>query len=229
MSPAEPRLLSRFLMPSERRRLEAGVAEGRLAPLEQLDVLAPEGLSELARWSLLLLVASLAFFIALDIIAARFAWLGRSSPPSFQLNWLVFIGLIVANLAAYVVVLPLHEALHAAAILALGGTPRFGLRLPLALYCTAPGQLFTRDGYLVVAGAPLAVISLVGIVAVSVRAGRRRLCHPGTRGECGRRSRRPGHDAACPAATFSGHPGRYRDRLHRLHCPVIQAVPGTSG
>ena len=65
--PAESRLLSRFLMPSERRRLEAGVAEGRLAPLEQLDVLAPEGLSELARWSLLLLVTSLAFFIALDI------------------------------------------------------------------------------------------------------------------------------------------------------------------
>jgi hypothetical protein len=162
--PAESRLLSRFLRRSDRRRLVAGLAEGRLAPLEQLDLLAPESLPELARSSLLLLLGSLVFFIALDI-AARFAWQSRSSAPPFQLNWLVFVGLIIANLAAYVLVLPVHEALHAAAILALGGSPRFGLRLPLALYCTAPGQLFTRNGYLVVAGAPLVVITAVGIVA----------------------------------------------------------------
>jgi hypothetical protein len=164
MSPVESRLLSRFLRQSERRRLEAAVAEGRLEPVEQLDLLAPEGLPELARWSLLLLVASLAFFIALDI-AATDAGLGRSSVPPFHLTWLVVIGLVVANLAAYVAVLPLHEAIHAAAILGLGGNPRFGLKLPLAVYCTAPGQLFTREGYLVVAGAPLFVISVLGIVA----------------------------------------------------------------
>lgn len=162
--PAESRLLSRFLRQSDRRRLVAGLAEGRLAPLEQLDLLSPESLPELARSSLLLLLGSLVFFIALDI-AARFAWQSRSSAPPFQLDWLVFVALVIANLAAYVVVLPVHEALHAAAILALGGSPRFGLRLPLALYCTAPGQLFTRNGYLVVAGAPLVVITVVGIVA----------------------------------------------------------------
>ncbi len=49
-------------------------------------------------------------------------------------------------------------------ILALGGAPRFGLKLPLAAYCTAPGQLFTTRGYTVIALAPLVVLTLVGVV-----------------------------------------------------------------
>jgi Putative zincin peptidase len=168
MSPSsEPRLLSRFLRRPERQRLEAGMAEGRLVPLAQFDILAPEGLPELARWSLLLLLTSLLFFILLDV-AAWLAWRRMSAVSPFQMSWLLVIGLIIANVAAYFVVLPLHEAVHAAAILAQGGSPRFGMRLPLALYCTAPDQLFTQRGYLVVAGAPLVVITAMGIVVTIV-------------------------------------------------------------
>jgi hypothetical protein len=70
--------------------------------------------------------------------------------------------LIAGNLLLYAVVLPVHEAVHAAVILGLGGRPRFGVKLPWALYCTAPGQLFTRGGYTAVALAPLLALTLAG-------------------------------------------------------------------
>src|SRR5262249_40614383 len=74
--------------------------------------------------------------------------------------------LIAANLASYAAILPLHEAVHAAVILALGGRPRFGLKLPFAAFCTAPNQLFTRNGYVAIALAPLVVLSVAGAVII---------------------------------------------------------------
>ena len=75
------------------------------------------------------------------------------------------LALLALNMVAYVVMLPLHEGVHAAMILVLGGRPRFGLKLPFAAFCTAPGQIFVRNGYLAVALAPLTVLTVVGAVA----------------------------------------------------------------
>jgi len=156
VSPLTPRAL--------KRRIAQDAAEGRLRLLSQVDLLAPEGLPSLARQSLWLLLISGAGYIALYVAARTVQHagplLGTGSP---LLRGLV---LIAANLASYAAILPLHEAVHAAVILALGGRPRFGLKLPFAAYCTAPDQLFTRNGYLAVALAPLIVLSAAGALII---------------------------------------------------------------
>lgn len=162
-SPAALRLVARLVAQRRRRGVVEAISERRIRVVDTLDVLADATLPRLARQSLWLLAGSGVAFAALDG-AARLArgsgpLLGAGSPV---LRAALFV---VANAASYAAILPLHEGLHAAAILLLGGRPRFGLKLPLAAYCTAPGQLFTRDGYLVVAAAPLVVLSAAGAAA----------------------------------------------------------------
>lgn len=161
--PHRYRLVSRFASAARRARVGQAVAQGGLREVARMDALAPEKLPALARQSLALLLASGAAYVALDV-AARAAHrsgplLGDGSPL------LRAAALVAANVAGYAAILPIHEAVHAAVIAALGGRPRFGHKLPLALYCTAPGQLFTRAGYTAVALAPLVLLSAAGIVA----------------------------------------------------------------
>lgn len=131
------------------------------------DVLAEESLPRLASQSLWLLVGSAAAY-ALLIGAAR-QWnasgplLGAGSPLAR------FGVLALLNILSYLVVIPLHEAAHALVILAQGGRPRFGLKLPLAAYCTAPNQLFFRNGYLAVALAPLICLSILAVVLAALQ------------------------------------------------------------
>jgi hypothetical protein len=156
-------LVTRLLAPAIRKRLEAAIHAGGLRRVDEVDLLAPERLPTVAQRSLALLITSGAGFLAVEL-AARAAH--QSGPllgdgPVF----LRIAGLIAANAAAYAVMVPLHEAVHAGVILALGGRPRFGLKLPFAAYCTAPGQVFVRSGYMAVALAPLVVLSAAGAVA----------------------------------------------------------------
>ena len=156
------RIVARALPANERVRLEEAARSGRLREIARTDLLAPEALPRLAGQSLLLLLASGAAFGVLNAIA-RSAGQGGPLLPSVspQVRAAVIVG---ANVVAYVAILPIHEAIHAAVILALGGRPIFGLRLPLAAYTTAPGQLFTRDGYRVIALAPLVALTAAGVV-----------------------------------------------------------------
>jgi putative zincin peptidase len=157
------RVVARFLSKAERRRRHAAVRAGRLRPLAHVELLAPEHLPELARQSLWLLLGAGAGFLALEALARR---VQHAGPLLGGLPLPARIAaLLAANTVSYVLVLPLHEAVHAGAILALGGRPRFGLKLPLAAYCTAPGQLFTTRGYTFVALAPLVALTLAGAVA----------------------------------------------------------------
>jgi hypothetical protein len=157
------RLATRLLAPAVRKRLEAAIRAGRLRQVDEVDLLAPERLPAVARRSLALLLASGAGFVALGL-AARVAHhpgpLLGGGPALLRIA-----GFLAANAAAYVVMVPLHEGVHAGVILVLGGRPRFGLKLPFAAYCTAPGQLFVRNGYIAVALAPLVVLSAAGAVA----------------------------------------------------------------
>jgi hypothetical protein len=156
------RIVARRLPVKVRTRLEEATRSGRLRQIARTDLLAPEALPRLAGQSLLLLLASGAAFGVLDAIA-RAAGQGGSLLPgvSPQARAAIIVG---ANIAAYIAILPIHEAVHAAVILALGGRPTFGLKLPLAAYTTAPGQLFTRDGYRVIALAPLVALTAAGVV-----------------------------------------------------------------
>lgn len=163
------RVVARFLSRAERRRRQAAAHAGRLRLLDHVELLAPERLPELARQSVWLLLGSGAGSLALEAIARRIQHAGPILGTLGMLGALPLptriAALLAANAAAYALILPLHEAVHAAAILALGGRPRFGLKLPLAAYCTAPGQLFTTRGYTFVALAPLIALTLAGAVA----------------------------------------------------------------
>ncbi len=160
-----PILIDRFLSARRRHQLQTLLAEGgHLQQCDEVNLLEPAQLPEMARWSLVLLASSLVVFIALDVAARSWHATGAAFVPGPTLVQVV--ALILANIVAYILMVPLHEAVHAAVILTLGGRPSFGLKLPLAAYCTAVGQLFTRNGYIAVAIAPLLVLSILGIFAL---------------------------------------------------------------
>ncbi|MBF6590367.1 MAG: DUF3267 domain-containing protein [Ktedonobacterales bacterium] len=147
---------------ARRARLEAARRAGRLREVGALDVLAADRLGDLARTSARLLVGAAAGFAALELLTRA----ARPTPPLLGQSGagVRLVVLAGANLAAYLVMVPLHEALHALTILTLGGRPRFGVRLPWAAYCTAPNQLFTRRGYTTVALTPLVALTAAGVV-----------------------------------------------------------------
>lgn len=156
------RLVARLLSSPVRQQLKEAIHQGRLREIDRIDLLAEEGLPQLARRGARLLVAATVGFAGLDVAAS----IVRIAGPLPGGSVLLQIGaLLLGNVAGYLVMVPVHEALHAAMILALSGRPRFGLKLPIAAYCTAPDQLFTRDGYIAVALAPLITLTSAGIVA----------------------------------------------------------------
>lgn len=161
-----PRIVSLLLRGARRRRAQDAVRAGKLTQVVADDVLEAQKLPRLATQSLWLLVGSAALF-ALCVGAARLVW---HSGPLFGDGplWQRIALLIVTNIVGYIIIIPAHEAAHALVILALGGRPRFGLRFPLAAYCTAPNQLFTRNGYLAVALAPLVILSLAGLAVAAL-------------------------------------------------------------
>ena len=165
-NPALPslRLVARLLSRGRRGAIaDALQRRDVLHVVDALDLLAEGSLPRLATQSFWLLVGSGIAYAGLDV-AARMVHgsgplLGDGSPV------LRGAALLLANAAAYVVMLPMHEGLHAATMVALGGRPRFGLKLPVAAYCTAPSQLFTRDGYLAITATPLVALSAAGAAA----------------------------------------------------------------
>jgi hypothetical protein len=142
--------------------MQQAVREGKLSQVASSDVLAADAIPRLAMQSLWLFVVSAAVYALLIGLARQWEHAGQLLG---QGPMLLRVGiLLAANIVGYVVMIPLHEAAHALVILALGGRPRFGLKLPLAAYCTAPQQLFLRNGYLAVALAPLVVLSAAAVV-----------------------------------------------------------------
>ena len=146
--------------PELRRVQQAAIDAGKLRKLDEISLLQPERLLPLSLLSLLLLVAGGIFFGVLNI--AAYIWQTHAS--SGQIGGWGLITWIVINILGYLVILVVHEALHAAAFAFWGGRPYFGVKLPYALYCGAKNQLFRRNQYLVVGLAPLVVISLAGII-----------------------------------------------------------------
>lgn len=166
-APSAARIISLRLRGERRRQMQRAVREGKLAQVASSDVLATDALPRLAAQSLWLLIVSAALYAVLIGLARQNHHAGQllgDGPVLLRLGLLA-----AANIVGYVVMIPLHEAAHALVILALGGRPRFGLKLPLAAYCTAPNQLFLRDGYLAVALAPLVLLSALA-VAVAILA-----------------------------------------------------------
>src|SRR5215467_4852960 len=148
MKPMSLTLIDRF-HPRMRNEQQEAINAGHLRKLEEIELLEPEQLRPLALLSLLLLLIGGVFFGLLTFAAyTRQPHTGITG----GWGWLLWV---VINIVGYILILPLHEVIHAAAFVLWGGRPYFGTRLPYALYCGAKGQLFHRNQYLVVGLAPL--------------------------------------------------------------------------
>jgi len=145
--------------PQQRWKLQALADAGQLRLRDEIALLEPEQLRPLAFLSLLLLVVAGIFFVALNLVC----YYGQTHGLAFHLTLWGTILWFVVNVIGYVVILLIHEGLHAVMFLLWGGKPYFGTKLPLALYCGASNQLFRRNQYLAVGLAPLIVITLAGI------------------------------------------------------------------
>lgn len=153
------RLIDRF-QPRLRREQQAAIDTGWLSKVDEVELLGLEQLHPLAVLSLYMLLISTLGFGILNL--AAYYW--QQHGLDFAFTFASIALWLIANIVSYIVVLPVHEAIHALVIAALGGTPYFGAKLPLALYCGAENQLFRRDQYLLIALAPLVVLTLAAIV-----------------------------------------------------------------
>jgi hypothetical protein len=151
-------LIDRF-HPRRRALFQAAIDAGHLEQVDELALLSPEQILSLARLSLRLLLFAGLFFLTLNL--AAYTWRtgqhGAALTPGLVFSWLGI------NILSYMVMLPVHELLHGLTIIVLGGKPHYGTHLPFALYCGARDQVFSRNSYLAIALAPLAVLSLAAI------------------------------------------------------------------
>ncbi len=152
-------LIDRFHS-SLRRKQQAAIDAGQLHKHEELALLEPTQLTPLALLSLLMFVVGSVFFVGLNY--SVYFWQMHTLNPGIT-PWGAVLWLVI-NVIGYVLILPIHEAIHGLVFLLWGGKPHFGAKLPLALYCGANNQLFRRNQYLAVGLAPLVVITLTGII-----------------------------------------------------------------
>ncbi len=155
-------LIDRF-HPHQRNEQQEAINNGHIRKLEDVELLEPEQLRPLALLSLLLLIIGVIFFGLLNY--ASYAQQTHSTPG---INGGKILLWIVINIISYILILPIHELIHAATFLLWGGKPYFGAKLPYALYCGAKNQLFRRNQYLVVGLAPMIVITLAGIIFILI-------------------------------------------------------------
>jgi hypothetical protein len=153
--------------PRLRRELQSAVDAGRIEKCSELALLEPDQLRPLAQLSLLLLVIGMCFYVALDLIS--YFW--QAHVLFKGVTWQEAVIWLGVNIIGYLIILPIHEAIHGLTILFWGGRPHFGAKLPLALFCGAKEQIFLRNQYLVIALAPLVVISIAGIILMLLAPG----------------------------------------------------------
>ena len=154
-------LIDRF-HPHQRDEQQEAINNGHIRKLEEVELLEPAQMRPLAILSLLLLLIGIIFFGFLNYISYTIQAHSNTGTSSIP-NLLVWI---LINIIGYILILPIHELIHAAAFVLWGGKPYFGAKLPYALYCGARNQLFRRNQYFVVGLAPLVVITLAGIILI---------------------------------------------------------------
>ncbi len=152
-------LIDRF-HPRLRHEQQAAIDAGKLRKRDEMELLEPQQLRPIALLSLVLFIGGAICFCGFNLAV----YLARTHHSSGSMAGWGLLLAVVFNIIAYLLVLPLHEAIHALAFAFWGGKPYFGAKLPLALYCGARDQLFRRNQYLVVGLAPLVLITLAAIV-----------------------------------------------------------------
>jgi putative zincin peptidase len=153
-------LIDRF-NPKLRQKQQAAIDAGYLHKLDELELLEDQQqVRSLVVLSLLLLVVGGIFFVVLNIAA----YIAQSHIISGSIGALGVISWFIINIVVYILVMLLHEGIHALAFAFWGGKPYFGAKLPVALFCGAKNQVFRRNQYLIVGLAPFVVITVAGIL-----------------------------------------------------------------
>jgi len=154
------RLIDRF-NPRLRKEQQTAIDEGNLRKRREVALLDdPRELRTVVTLSLILFLCSGIFFVVLNI--ATYFIETRQNSGSIN-GWGLLLWFAI-NIVVYLLVLFLHEGIHALAFAFWGGKPYFGVKWPIALYCGAKNQIFRRNHYLVVGLAPLVVITVAGIL-----------------------------------------------------------------
>jgi hypothetical protein len=143
-----------------RRAQQQALDEGRIQQECELELLTPERMNRLAVWGLFLFVIGAVFFIGLNIAM----YLLHTHHTSGTISGWPLIFWLVINILGSMLILGIHEFVHGLAFMLWGGKPYYGARLPFALYCSAHGQLFPRNYYIVVGLAPFVIITLLAIL-----------------------------------------------------------------
>ena len=153
-------LIDRF-NPKLREEQQAAIDAGYLRKRDELELLEdPQQVRGLVVLSLLLFVVGGIFFVVLNIVA----YIAQTSIAGGSIGAWEVISWFVINIVVYILVMFLHEGIHALAFAFWGGQPYFGAKLPVALFCGAKNQIFRRNHYLVVGLAPFVVITIAGIL-----------------------------------------------------------------
>ncbi len=114
-----------------------------------------------AVWNLLSAPLGLIGAALFGLVASR-----GQIPNGFRVDTVEMLFIAVLTLAVFIV----HELVHGAVMKRFGASPQFGMMkiggsaLGSAFYATAPGHLFTRNQYLLVALAPTLLLSALGVV-----------------------------------------------------------------
>ncbi len=126
--------------PQLRRKQQAFIDAGQLCKLDELALLEPEQLRPLVQLSLLLLLLSGIFFVLLDQVA--YSWRTHIFLPHVTIGSIVvWLGI---NILGYIIVLPIHEAIHGLAFV-------FGVAsLTLVQNCHLPFIVERSSSYFVV-------------------------------------------------------------------------------
>lgn len=146
--------------PQQREALQIAADQGKIRLVDELSLFDAEHMLPLARFSLQLFVLGGLFFVAFNL----FAHIWRTGEHSGSVTGGQVLLWLLINVVSYLLVLPVHELLHGITFLLWGSRPYFGAKLPLALYCSARDQIFSRNYYLVIGLAPFVVITLFGIL-----------------------------------------------------------------
>ena len=154
------RLIDRF-NPHLRKEQQTALDTGNFRKRAEVALLDDPGeMRTVFALSLILFLVGGIFFVVLNLFAYLIETHQHGGSFSGEQLFLWF----AINIVAYILVLFLHEGIHALAFAFWGGKPYFGVKWPVALYCGAKDQLFRRNQYLVVGLAPLVVITVTGIV-----------------------------------------------------------------
>ena len=118
-------LIDRF-HPHQRNEQQEAINNGHIRKLEEIELLEPEQLRPLALLSLLLLIIGAIFFGLLNYISYTQQAHSTTVINGFK-GLLLWVGI---NIIGYILILPIHELIHAAAFVLCGGKPYFGAKLP---------------------------------------------------------------------------------------------------